>query len=118
MLGGEVAQHENFANIIHDIALLNSLGVKLVLIHGSRPQIAQRLANAGLKLDVSEKALELLGDAGFDPVYGARPLKRAIQTELENPLAHKILSGDFADGETIKVDSADGSFQFSKGADD
>ena len=51
MLGGEVAQHENFANIIHDIALLNSLGVKLVLIHGSRPQIAQRLANAGLKTE-------------------------------------------------------------------
>ena len=49
MLGGEVAQHENFANIIHDIALLNSLGVKLVLIHGSRPQIAQRLADAGLR---------------------------------------------------------------------
>jgi amino-acid N-acetyltransferase len=49
MLGGEVARHDNFANIIHDIALLNSLGVKLVLIHGSRPQIDQRLANAGLR---------------------------------------------------------------------
>lgn len=49
MLGGEVAQHDNFANIIHDIALLNSLGVKLVLIHGSRPQIDQRLAGAGLE---------------------------------------------------------------------
>ena len=49
MLGGEVARHDNFANIIHDIALLNSLGVKLVLIHGSRPQIDQRLASAGLR---------------------------------------------------------------------
>lgn len=49
MLGGEVAQHENFPNIIHDIALLKSLGVKLVLIHGSRPQIAQRLQQAGLE---------------------------------------------------------------------
>jgi amino-acid N-acetyltransferase len=48
MLGGEVAQHENFPNVIHDIALLNSLGVRLVLIHGSRPQIAQRLERAGL----------------------------------------------------------------------
>jgi amino-acid N-acetyltransferase len=54
MLGGEVAQHESFANIIHDIALLNSLGVKLVLIHGSRPQIAQRLANAGLRSEFHE----------------------------------------------------------------
>ncbi|MEH6580577.1 MAG: amino-acid N-acetyltransferase [Halioglobus sp.] len=51
MLGGEVAQHENFANIIHDIALLNSLGVKLVLVHGSRPQIDQRLTTAGLKTE-------------------------------------------------------------------
>ncbi len=49
MLGGEVAQHENFANVIHDIALLKSLGVRLVLIHGSRPQIAARLNNAGIK---------------------------------------------------------------------
>ena len=48
MLGGEVARCENFSNIIHDIALLNSLGVKLVLIHGSRPQIAERLERAGL----------------------------------------------------------------------
>ncbi|MEH6571081.1 MAG: amino-acid N-acetyltransferase [Halioglobus sp.] len=51
MLGGEAAQHENFANIIHDIALLNSLGVRLVLIHGSRPQIDQRLATAGLQTE-------------------------------------------------------------------
>ena len=51
MLGGEAALHENFANIIHDIALLNSLGVKLVLIHGSRPQIDQRLASAGLQTE-------------------------------------------------------------------
>ena len=52
MLGGAVAQHENFANIIHDIALLKSLGVKLVLIHGARPQIAARLARAGLETRV------------------------------------------------------------------
>ena len=49
MLAGEVAQHDSFANIVHDIALLNSLGIKLVLIHGSRPQIAQRLERAGLE---------------------------------------------------------------------
>lgn len=51
MLGGEAARHENFANVIHDIALLNSLGVRLVLIHGSRPQIDQRLTNAGLQTE-------------------------------------------------------------------
>jgi len=54
----------------------------------------------------------LLGEAGFDPVYGARPLKRAIQQEIENPLAQKILSGDFTSGETIKVDVEAGRFTF------
>ena len=54
MLGGEVAQHANFPNIIHDIALLNSLGVRLVIIHGSRPQIAARLEQAGLASEFHE----------------------------------------------------------------
>jgi ATP-dependent Clp protease ATP-binding subunit ClpB len=48
--------------------------------------------------------LDLLGEAGFDPVYGARPMKRAIQQQLENPLAQAILSGRFVAGDTIKVD--------------
>ena len=55
MLGGEAAQHENFANVIHDIALLNSLGVRLVLIHGSRPQIDKRLATAGLQTELGSQ---------------------------------------------------------------
>ena len=59
------------------------------------------------------QALDLLGNAGFDPVYGARPLKRAIQNELENPLAQKILSGEFASGQTIKVSAEEGRFVFS-----
>jgi len=63
-------------------------------------------------VEVSEKALDLLGDAGFDPVYGARPLRRAIQTHLENRLAKEILSGEFAAGDTIAIDSADGELTF------
>ena len=54
MLGGEVAQHENFPNIIHDIALLKSLGVNLVLIHGARPQIAARLETAGIASEIHQ----------------------------------------------------------------
>jgi ATP-dependent Clp protease ATP-binding subunit ClpB len=80
--------------------------------------LQRRLEQAGLKLEVSDGALELLGNAGFDPVYGARPLKRAIQNELENPLAQKILSGDFSAGEVIRVDVADGQFKFSAGQSD
>ena len=56
--------------------------------------------------------LDLLGEAGFDPVYGARPLKRAIQHQIENPLAQQILAGDFAAGDTIEVDVEKGRFVF------
>jgi ATP-dependent Clp protease ATP-binding subunit ClpB len=76
-------------------------------------QLRRRLVAIGLELEVSEAALELLAEAGFDPVYGARPLKRAIQQQLENPLASKILSGGFAPGDTIEVDVKDGAFVFS-----
>jgi len=56
----------------------------------------------------------LIGAEGFDPVYGARPLKRAIQSELENPLAQKLLAADFLPGDTIIVDANEGEIRFSK----
>ena len=67
--------------------------------------LAKRLADRGLKLELTERALDLLGTSGFDPVYGARPLKRAIQQLLENPLANKILQGAFISGDVIHVDA-------------
>jgi len=76
--------------------------------------LQQRLAQADLALELSDQAMELLGNTGFDPVYGARPLKRAIQQELENPLAQKILAGAFEPGSTIRVDVKDGEFVFSQ----
>ena len=57
---------------------------------------------------------ELLIDAGFDPVYGARPLKRAIQQQVENSLAQKILSGEFLPGDNIVISAENGQLQFSK----
>jgi len=75
-------------------------------------RLRRRLEQAGLGLEVSDAALDLLAEAGFDPVYGARPLKRAIQNELENPLAQKILSGGFEAGQTVRVDAEQGSFVF------
>jgi ATP-dependent Clp protease ATP-binding subunit ClpB len=74
--------------------------------------LRERLESHGFGLDFSEAALDTVGEAGFDPVYGARPLKRAIQNEIENPLAQKILAGDYATGETISVDVEDGRFVF------
>jgi ATP-dependent Clp protease ATP-binding subunit ClpB len=75
--------------------------------------LRRRLEGHGYGLMVSDAALDLLADAGFDPVYGARPLKRAIQHQIENPLAQKILAGEIAPRETVEVDAAEGRFVFS-----
>ena len=68
-----------------------------------------------MSLEVTDEALSRLGEAGFDPVYGARPLKRAIQQQLENPLAQRILQGSFAPGDRIVVALDNGQLQFHKG---
>ena len=78
--------------------------------------LRRRLADRDIVLHVSGEAMDLLADAGFDPVYGARPLKRAIQQKLENPLAESILRGTFAPGDYIEVAAADGALEFRKGS--
>ncbi|HXF43222.1 MAG TPA: hypothetical protein VNK26_05740, partial [Pyrinomonadaceae bacterium] len=65
-----------------------------------------------IRLELDDSAKELLVEQGFDPVYGARPLKRAIQTMVQNPLAAKILKGEISSGETVKVTAADGKLDF------
>lgn len=76
--------------------------------------LANRLKYKDIGLEITEKALDILGEAGFDSIYGARPLKRAIQRQLENPLANEILSGYFVAGDIIKVDAANDGLTFSK----
>lgn len=81
----------------------------------SKVQIAylrKRLQERDMDIEVSDVALDRLGEAGFDPVYGARPLKRAIQQQLENPLAQAILSGEFSADDTIYVESAPDGLHF------
>jgi ATP-dependent Clp protease ATP-binding subunit ClpB len=73
-----------------------------------------RLARRELKLTVDDAAKDWLGEVGWDPVYGARPLKRAIQQYIENPLAQKLLRGDFASGETIKISRAGAELRFER----
>ena len=70
----------------------------------------------GIRIELTDKAFELLANVGFDPVYGARPLKRAIQQQLENPLAQAILSGGFGSGDTVRVDAEGGKLVFVAGA--
>jgi len=75
--------------------------------------LAERLAEQELHLSVSPEALALISNAGFDPIFGARPLKRAIQKRIENPLAQKILAGEFESGATIKLTEKNGELVFS-----
>ncbi len=77
--------------------------------------LRRRLAEREMQLELTEAALDKLAEAGFDPVYGARPLKRAIQQRIENPLAQAILSGRFLPGDTVKVDAVGGELTFAKG---
>jgi len=77
-------------------------------------KIKKNLANRELNLEVSDKALGLMADLGYDPQFGARPLKRVIETELVNELAIQVLSGQFAAGDTIYVDADKKGFVFSE----
>jgi ATP-dependent Clp protease ATP-binding subunit ClpB len=98
-----------FINRIDDTVVFHPLGAEQ--IHGiagiQLDLLRRRLAERELGLEVSAAAVDVLARAGFDPVFGARPLKRAIQQRIENPLAQKILAGEFLAGDTIVVD-ADG----------
>jgi len=77
-------------------------------------RLRERLAERRIELELTDAAKETLAEAGWDPAYGARPLKRAIQRLLENPLALRLLEADFADGDTIRVDAEDGEIRFEK----
>jgi ATP-dependent Clp protease ATP-binding subunit ClpB len=77
-------------------------------------RLRERLADRGIELELTVAAKEALAEAGWDPTYGARPLKRAIQRLLENPLAMRLLEGDFTDGDTVRVDATNGELVFEK----
>ena len=77
-------------------------------------RLRERLAERGLGLELTDAAKEVIAEAGWDPTYGARPLKRALQRLVENPLALRLLEGEFADGDTVRVDASDGELVFEK----
>lgn len=111
-----VSQHfrPEFINRIDDPVVFHALSqahitqIAALQLDGLR----QRLVAQDLQLEVSEQALAFLAKAGFDPVYGARPLKRAIQQHLENPLAEALLAGAYAKGSTIQVKCQDDALSF------
>jgi ATP-dependent Clp protease ATP-binding subunit ClpB len=106
-----------FINRLDEIVVFRPLD-KTQIRAIARIQLAyleKRLAERQVKLEISDAALALLGNTGFDPVYGARPLKRAIQQQLENPLAREILEGRYPSGSTVAVDAVGGHLEFKQG---
>ena len=104
-----------FVNRIDEVVVFHPLAASQIRSI-ARIQLAnldRRLSDNNLKLELSDDAMRQLAEVGFDPVYGARPLKRAIQRSIENPLAEAILSGRYKPGDTIKVDVRDGELAFS-----
>ncbi len=103
-----------FINRIDESVVFHPLGsVQIRSIARIQAQsVIRRLAERGIGIEFSEAALDKIAEAGYDPVYGARPLKRAIQTLVENPLARQILDGRFASGDTIEVQTRDGALAF------
>ena len=116
---GEVKTHfrPEFINRIDEVVVFHPLGEQHVRsIAGIQLQyLAKRLAAMDMQFKVSDAAMAEIASAGFDPVYGARPLKRAIQSQIENPLSREILAGNFAAKDTIQVDCKAGKMLFSKG---
>jgi ATP-dependent Clp protease ATP-binding subunit ClpB len=105
-----------FINRIDDIVVFHSLGTRQIraIVDIQLTYLKKRLVERNMDLTLDDAARDLLGEAGFDPVYGARPLKRAIQQQIENPLAQKILQGEFVPGDRIRVGVRDGALTFSK----
>jgi ATP-dependent Clp protease ATP-binding subunit ClpB len=105
-----------FINRLDELVVFHPLGRAQIreIARIQTAYLAKRLAERQLRIELSDAALDLLGSAGFDPVYGARPLKRAIQQQLENPLATRILKGEFQAGELIHVDAKGGALVFQR----
>jgi ATP-dependent Clp protease ATP-binding subunit ClpB len=105
-----------FLNRIDEIVVFDALTREQIaeIVGHQLERVRERLSERGISLELTDAAKEALADAGWDPAYGARPLKRAIQRLVENPLALRLLEGDFGDGDTIRVDAHDGELVFER----
>jgi ATP-dependent Clp protease ATP-binding subunit ClpB len=105
-----------FLNRIDEIVVFAALSREqiAVIVEHQLERLRERLGERGIRLELTDAAKEALAEAGWDPAYGARPLKRAIQRLVENPLALRLLEGDFADGDTIRVDAREGEIVFER----
>ncbi len=107
-----------FLNRIDEIVVFHPLGKEHLasIVDIQLRRVSKLLADKGYRLDVTKSAREYLAEVGYDPTFGARPLKRAIQRELQDPLAMRILGGDFHEGDTIRVDHSKDGLSFTAAA--
>ena len=114
----EVKTHfrPEFLNRIDEVVVFHALDQRNIesIARIQLKRLAARLAHMDLALEISDEAVAKLASAGYDPVFGARPLKRAIQQQLENPVARMILEGKFAPKDVVPVDYRDGQFTFDR----
>ena len=105
-----------FINRIDDIVVFHPLATEQIrkIVDIQLGYLRSRLTERDMDLKLDDRARDLIGEAGFDPVYGARPLKRVIQQQIENLLAQRILKGEFGPGDVIKVSARDGKLEFAK----
>jgi ATP-dependent Clp protease ATP-binding subunit ClpA len=101
-------------NRIDDIVIFNALGMEQIkaIVDIQLAEVRERLADRKIELELTDAAKELLAAEGFDPVYGARPLKRAIQQKIVQPLAIELLRGEFHDGDRIVADARGRELEF------
>jgi ATP-dependent Clp protease ATP-binding subunit ClpB len=106
-----------FLNRIDEIIIFNPLGMNAIkqIVEIQMRYLHDRLAERKIAISVSDSVKKLIASKGYDPVFGARPIKRTIQRMIEDPLSRQILSGEFGEGDTVKMDVSDGAVVFSQG---
>jgi ATP-dependent Clp protease ATP-binding subunit ClpB len=113
-----VRQHfrPEFINRVDEIVVFHALGTEHIasIAKIQLQELQRRLADRDMALEVSDAAVEEIAKVGFDPMYGARPLKRAIQQKIENPVAKLVLEGKYGPGDVIPVDLVNGKFGFER----
>jgi ATP-dependent Clp protease ATP-binding subunit ClpB len=116
--GAEASFKPEFINRLDDIVEFASLTREQIaqIVDLQVARLVERVRERGIDVDLTDAARELIGNLGYDPTYGARPLKRVIQKHLVDKLALAILEGEFSEGDTVRVDAADGELMFTKAA--
>ena len=117
--GVEATFKPEFVNRLDEIVEFHQLAREEIaeIVGLQVAKLIERVAERGVEIELSEDARTLLGNLGYDPTYGARPLKRVIQKRLVDKLALKLLEGEFAPGDVVEVDAADGELTFAKASD-